>query len=65
MYKEQGDFESALSYYYRALEIFKKEENSSCISVNDSIASVHTYILTPVVFEYSKDKCTLKKFGMM
>ena len=41
VYKEQGDFQSALNYYYKSLEILEKEQNSDCINVYNSIASVY------------------------
>ena len=40
-YKEQGDFESALKYYYKSLELLDKEQDSNCITVYNSIASVY------------------------
>lgn len=41
VYKEQGDFQNALKYYYKSLEILEKEKNSNCINVYNSIASVY------------------------
>ncbi len=41
VYKEQGDFENALKYYYKSLELLDKEQNSNCITVYNSIASVY------------------------
>lgn len=40
VYKEQGDFQSALKYYYKSLELLNKEQNGNCITVYNSIASV-------------------------
>lgn len=41
VYKEQGDFESALKYYHKSLELLDKEQNSNCITVYNSIASIY------------------------
>lgn len=41
VYKEQGDFHSALKYYYKSLEILEKEQDSKYINVYNSIASVY------------------------
>ena len=40
-YKEQGDFENALKYYYKSLELLDKEQNGNFIIVYNSIASVY------------------------
>lgn len=41
VYKEQGDFESALKYYKKSLELLDKEQSSNCITVYNSIASIY------------------------
>lgn len=41
VYKQQGDFQSALKYYYKSLEILEKEQNNNCINVYNSIAFVY------------------------
>ena len=44
VYKEQGDFESALKYYHKSLELLDKDQNSNCITVYNSIASIFQYM---------------------
>lgn len=44
VYKEQGDFESALKYYHKSLELLDKDQNSNCITVYNSIASIYQYM---------------------
>ena len=41
VYKEQGDFQNALKYYYKSLELLENEQNSNYITVYNSIASVY------------------------
>lgn len=40
-YKEQGDFENALKYYYKSLELLDKKQNGNCITVYNSIAYIY------------------------
>ena len=40
-YKDQGDFEKALKYYHKSLELLDKEQSSNYIAVYNSIASVY------------------------
>ena len=41
VYKEQGDFENALKYYHKSLELLDKGQSSNCVTVYNSIASVY------------------------
>lgn len=41
VYKEQGDFQSALKYYYKSLDMLEKEQNSNCINIYNSIAFIY------------------------
>lgn len=41
VYKEQGDFENALKYYHKSLELLDKGQSSNYVTVYNSIASVY------------------------
>lgn len=57
VYKESGDYQTALKYYYFALELLEKNQSNKCIDVYNSIATIYQEL-----GEYKKAEIIYKKF---